>query len=212
MREPLILSPLGVNASQPDRVFALGAESHLTWAQWQTKVADWAWTLSQFDAERVGLYFDDAVALSAALWGAWHAGKTPCLLADALPASLQRLAAQNLALAGDLPDAIQVEPNQGATKRAPLCADDAQVELFTSGSTGEPVAIRKSLRQLEAEVQALETQFGAGSARFACSARSPPNIFTGCYSAFFGPPQRVDRSLRSACSIQNKSPPRSRLS
>jgi len=161
MREPLTLSSLGVTASHPDRVFALSAESHLTWAQWQTKVQDWAWTLSQLDADRVGLYFDDAVALAAALWGAWHAGKTPCLLADALPASLQRLAAQNLALAGDFPDAIRAEPNQGATQRAPLCADNAQVELFTSGSTGEPVAIRKSLRQLEAEVQALETQFGA---------------------------------------------------
>ena len=42
-----------------------------------------------------------------------------------------------------------------------LDLDACTLVLFTSGSTGEPAAIRKSLRQLDAEVDALESAFGA---------------------------------------------------
>ncbi|WP_235577930.1 AMP-binding protein [Pseudoxanthomonas sp. Root630] len=44
----------------------------------------------------------------------------------------------------------------------PLDPASTRLVVFTSGSTGEPAAIEKHLRQLDAEVRALESALGAG--------------------------------------------------
>ena len=83
--------------------------------------------------------------------------------ADALPATLQRLHDQGLAFAGDLPGGLQAtgEVDDDDIALRELDLDACALVLFTSGSTGEPAAIRKTLRQLDAEVDALEAAFGA---------------------------------------------------
>lgn len=50
---------------------------------------------------------------------------------------------------------------------------EAVMELYTSGSTGEPKCIRKALRQLEAECRALETCWG-GAAKGTVAAATTP--------------------------------------
>lgn len=108
------------------------------------------------------LYFEDATAFAAALFGAWHAGKRVFLCADNLPATRERLAGQVDGFAGDFPDGgltpADVAPD---TALAPLDEVATRLLVFTSGSTGEPVAIEKRLDQLAREVEALEAAFGA---------------------------------------------------
>lgn len=135
---------------------------------------------------RWALYADDAVEFAATLFGAWHAGKAVVLPCDRQPGTLHALRADIDGFAGDFPEALSAGVPAGATGLdntsdivvipsvdtasigqmdavpwAPLCAQATTVTLFTSGSTGAPTALTKRLRQLDTEVSALETAFGA---------------------------------------------------
>lgn len=129
---------------------------------WLGRVAAWRDAFDAFAGRDIALDCDDGVEFSAALFGAWQAGATPWLPGDALPATLERLRTRGLAFAGDLPDGIRAPESVAAAEVAMHALDDEAcvLVLFTSGSTGEPAAIRKSLRQLDAEVDALEAVFG----------------------------------------------------
>lgn len=132
-------------------------------AQWRLRVAAWREALTAHAGHDVALACDDALEFSAALFGAWQAGVTPWLPGDTLPATLDNLRERGLIFAGDLPAGICVSASGApiAAGMHALDADTCNLVLFTSGSTGEPAAIRKSLRQLDAEVEALESVFGS---------------------------------------------------
>ncbi len=132
-------------------------------ADWVLSVQAWCAAFQKVQGTEVGLYFDDPLPFAAALWGAWHAGKTAVLASDLQPHTLAHLLPQVQACAGLLPGAVQ--PDAAAAQAVvlqPLSLSDAQVVLFTSGSTGTPERIAKHLSQLDAEVHALEAVFGAG--------------------------------------------------
>ncbi|WP_173025171.1 AMP-binding protein [Acidovorax sp. SRB_14] len=135
----------------------------VTHAYWVRSVQAWCAAFQRVPGKEVGLYFDDPLAFSAALWGAWHAGKTPVLASDLQPHTLAHLLPTMQACAGLLPGALQADDVEAdAVQLAPLPLGDTQVALFTSGSTGQPERIVKQLSQLNAEVHALEAVFGAG--------------------------------------------------
>ncbi len=134
------------------------AVSHCEWVR---QVLAWRATFQRVEGAEVGLYFEDPLAFSAALWGAWHAGKTPVLASDLQAHTLAHLLPTVQACAGLLPHSLQPD-NATAVNEAlqPLQLNSTQVVLFTSGSTGQPERIVKQLRQLDAEVHALEAAFG----------------------------------------------------
>lgn len=136
---------------------ALGADR----AHWLARVRAWTLAFLPLQGRDVALACEDGFEFSAALFGAWQAGAIPWMPADALPATLQRLRDDGVAFAGELPDGLQAATGGGDIALQALDLDACALVLFTSGSTGEPVAIRKSLRQLDAEVDALESAFGA---------------------------------------------------
>ena len=108
--------------------------------------------------KRWALYFEDTLEFAAALLGAWQAGKVVYLPGDALPATLGSLRNQVDGFAGQLPsEYAPLTPVEGA--RTPpwhaLDAETTMLVVYTSGSNGEPVAIPKHLRQLDAEVATL---------------------------------------------------------
>lgn len=130
-------------------------------ADWVRAVQAWCAAFQKVQGTEVGLYFDDPLAFAAALWGAWHAGKTPVLASDLQPHTLAHLLPQVQASAGLLPGAVQ--PDEAAAPGLvlrPLSLSNARVVLFTSGSTGVPERIVKFLSQLDAEVHALQAVFG----------------------------------------------------
>ena len=136
---------------------ALGADR----AHWLARVRAWTLAFLPLQGRDVALACEDGFEFSAALFGAWQAGAIPWMPADALPATLQRLRDDGVAFAGELPDGLQAATGGGDIALQALDLDACTLVLFTSGSTGEPAAIRKSLRQLDAEVDALESAFGA---------------------------------------------------
>jgi len=129
--------------------------------RWLQRVRAWTQAFMPLQGRDVALACEDGFEFAAALFGAWQAGATPWMPADALPATLKRLRDEGLAFAGDLPGGLQAADGGGDIALQELDLDAFALVLFTSGSTGEPAAIRKTLRQLDAEVDALETAFGA---------------------------------------------------
>lgn len=146
-------------------VLADAARDH---AHFHTRTRAWRAAFDACNGQAWALHFDDAGEFAAALYGAWHAGKTVVLAGDALPGTQARLQSRVAGFAGDWPGADAPlaasraidDPIDGPAWPA-LDPDTTQLVVYTSGSTGEPVAIGKCLRQLASEVHALEVALGA---------------------------------------------------
>jgi acyl-coenzyme A synthetase/AMP-(fatty) acid ligase/3-hydroxymyristoyl/3-hydroxydecanoyl-(acyl carrier protein) dehydratase len=120
-----------------------------------------AGALRQREARRVAIHLEDAAELAIALYACWLAGAEAVLPADNLAHSRERLAAQVDAWIGDQPgDLLLAELSGPAVTPSELDLDACRLVLSTSGSTGEPKLIGKSLRQLSNEVQVLEALWG----------------------------------------------------
>ncbi len=140
--------------ARPDRQVAL--EPTLQHAQLQERALRLAAALQARSVERVALYLEDAGELAIALLGAWRAGVQVLLPADAQAQTRQRLADQVDLWLDDL-SGLDAEPLPSAR----LLPEHCHLTLCTSGSSGEPKLIDKSLVQLANEVEALERLWGA---------------------------------------------------
>jgi acyl-CoA synthetase (AMP-forming)/AMP-acid ligase II len=128
------------------------------------RIRAWAALGRRGGARRIALYHEDSLEFAAALVGAWLAGSTVWLAADALPATCAALAGEVEAFWGQFPahhapQLAAAGDDDGMPWTAPAPDFDALV-VFTSGSTGAPVPIPKRLDQLTGELATLEAQFG----------------------------------------------------
>ena len=116
--------------------------------------------LQQRGVQRIAVHLDDAADLAIALFGAWRAGVSVLLPADLQPQTRQRWNTQvDLWLTNNLElEALYATPLAAAELDLERC----QLSLCTSGSSGEPKRIDKSLRQMANEVEALEQLWGSG--------------------------------------------------
>ncbi|REC94182.1 AMP-binding protein [Kushneria indalinina] len=117
-----------------------------------------AWANLPLPPDReVALYDSDPWRFTAALLGLWHAGRRVWLPGDALSETVAQLRRRHLVLLGELPGARPTPPPDAHVTLAPeLSPEQDAVVLFTSGSSGEPTPIHRTLGQLEAEVAAFE--------------------------------------------------------
>lgn len=136
----------------------------LDFAAFERDVATWFAAFQAHPGGRFALYFQDSYIFAAAVMGAWHAQKTVFLLADALSENVSRLQSNAVVdgFAGDIPDVPCVEPVRDCTLPdwQVLNRTSSSLVVYTSGSSGRPVAIPKRLSQLFDEVIALEQCFG----------------------------------------------------
>ena len=158
------LARLMSQVARPDaasRVLAWRDGRPVAGAAFAARVADYRAALCAAPGSRWALYGDDTVDFAAALFGAWHAGKTVVVPGDAQPDTLARLRTLADGFLGDLPGALEA-PSAAADGMAWPALDPQATRLVvhTSGTSGEPLAIAKTLAQLDAEVHALEQRFG----------------------------------------------------
>ena len=151
---------------------------------------------------------------AAALFGAWHAGKTVYLCGDNLPATVARLRREVDGFAGDgfsdddavvaasdMPCAHEAGRRWTKTPRA--------WSFYTSGSTGDATAIDKRLSQLDARGRGPGGHVRRRAGRWrSCTARCRTSTSTACCSACCGRWHRDARSRRE-CSSTKRSSPRS---
>ncbi|AXJ02878.1 AMP-binding protein [Pseudomonas fluorescens] len=112
--------------------------------------------------QRLAVHLEDAADLAVALLGAWRAGVNVLLPSDLQAQTRQRWSNDvDLWLTDQAGDARLSDLLQTALPAAELDLDQCRLSLCTSGSSGEPKRIDKSLRQLANEVEALEQLWGA---------------------------------------------------
>lgn len=111
---------------------------------------------------RLAVHLEDAADLAIALLGAWRAGVSVLLPADLQAQTRQRWSQEvDLWLTDQPGDAQLHDFTQPGLAGAQLALDQCRLSLCTSGSSGEPKRIDKTLRQLANEVEALEQLWGA---------------------------------------------------
>ncbi len=156
--EDLLRHPL------PGRIVAEGSDGAIDHPAFRERARDWQAAFAARPETDWALHFEDATEFAAALLGAWHAGKRVVLPGDALPGTLERLRPGVGGFAGDIPAAFEpISAAHGSGAGIAITALDptaTRLVLQTSGSTGEPVAIDKTLRELSTEIRALESMFG----------------------------------------------------
>lgn len=159
MAEWLSLAQLALRAGDAGRAVARRQGQLLTHADFVQDVRRWHAAFAAHGGDRFALYFDDAYDFAAALFGAWHAGKEAVLPGDAQPETVRRLLPEVDGCAGLLPGALApAAPTQAALQ--PLDLQRTRATIYTSGSSGQPLAIGKRLAQLESEIGHQEQLFG----------------------------------------------------
>lgn len=140
----------------------LALEPALLAGNFVQRVCAVAGALRQRNARCVAIHLEDAAELAIALYATWLAGAEAVLPADNLAHSRERLAPQIDAWIGDQPGDLDLaELNGPSLAPAELDLDHCRLVLSTSGSTGEPKLIGKSLSQLSNEVRVLDNLWGA---------------------------------------------------
>jgi acyl-coenzyme A synthetase/AMP-(fatty) acid ligase len=146
--------------AQPERVVT--AEAALNHAQLCDQALRLAAGLQAQGVQRIAVHLEDAADLAIALLGAWRAGVSVLLPADLQPQTRQRWSGEVDLWLTDLADDAHLSDYQHPPLAGALLdLDTCQLSLCTSGSSGEPKRIDKTLLQLANEVQALEQLWGA---------------------------------------------------
>jgi acyl-CoA synthetase (AMP-forming)/AMP-acid ligase II len=131
----------------------------LDFAGFRARVLAIAARLSEQPARRYALCIDDSFDFACALFALFACGKEPVIPAHAAPGYLADLSdAYDVALTdADMPSLA----SRSEYVASPALIDPhAPLTLYTSGSSGTPKPIRKTLAQFNAEVHTLENQWG----------------------------------------------------
>ncbi|MFM0649050.1 AMP-binding protein [Paraburkholderia bryophila] len=134
-------------------------------AAFRARVAGLIALLQTRDAQRYALCIDDPFDFACALFALFACGKEPVIPANATPGYLADLADAYDAVLTDADLPLFVAGDNPAATHAAYAAHpidpQAPLTLYTSGSSGIPKPIRKTLAQFNAEVHTLERQWGA---------------------------------------------------
>lgn len=168
MNAPLPISRWLSAPRSADTLIAWQGQQRWTVDHLRHDVARWVTHLDQQQGQRWALCFDDSYLFLVALLATLHAGKTPVMPGHSRVSLLNEQQALFDGLLSDKPlgwsgPALTISSlPQDTTQSSALrdIADDACVELFTSGSTGQPKRVIKPLVCLDREAALLAAHFG----------------------------------------------------
>jgi len=164
MAERIAIEHLLTQGRPADFPVAFREGQVLTFADLEARAAGWRAACEGHAGKRFALYFEDTFEFAAALLGAWHAGRCVYLPAEVQPTTRERLRHEVDGFAGQIPSSTKLLKFQEDAPRArwaPLSSEAQALVVYTSGSSGEPVAIPKQLGQLTREVATLADLFDA---------------------------------------------------
>lgn len=163
MRAEMIgLSPAAV-IGDSERIVSIHEGQSIDRRRFTTDVAAYASAFRQQGHRSFALYYESAYPFATMLFALWHAGKEVWVPGNNRPATADYLLGQGSFLLGEwLGREGKIEAKSGEFDALkPLDPMRSQMVIFTSGSSGEPKMIRKTLDQLQKEVEILELQWGA---------------------------------------------------
>ncbi|WP_027803953.1 AMP-binding protein [Paraburkholderia dilworthii] len=129
-------------------------------AAFRARVATLLAVIQSEAAQRYALCIDDPFDFACALFALFACGKEPVIPANATPGYLADLADAYDVVLTDATLPSHTQEDNAHTLNARI-DPQAPLTLYTSGSSGRPKPIRKTLAQFNAEVHTLEKQWGA---------------------------------------------------
>jgi acyl-coenzyme A synthetase/AMP-(fatty) acid ligase/3-hydroxymyristoyl/3-hydroxydecanoyl-(acyl carrier protein) dehydratase len=146
----------------PDTPVCRDGGATLDFAAFRERVDALVISLRDRTAVRYALCIDDTFEFACTLFALLACGKEPVIPANAAPGYLAELAgAYDAVLTGTGTGARALDARAPVTANTPLSIDPhAPLTLYTSGSSGTPKPVRKTLAQFDAEVRTLEAQWG----------------------------------------------------
>lgn len=150
-------------AAEPKRTAAVTDSGAVTISELLRETASWAKAFRRADVLRTVLFCENRVRFAAAMLGAWAAGVRTILPTDLTPYTQSKLREKgtNFVFDGsegfEPTDADQADDADAAALSLPMQAE--LVELFTSGSTGEPARIVKKLDRVLDAIDQLDRDF-----------------------------------------------------
>jgi 3-hydroxymyristoyl/3-hydroxydecanoyl-(acyl carrier protein) dehydratase/acyl-CoA synthetase (AMP-forming)/AMP-acid ligase II len=120
----------------------------------------WRGAFESAPGTRYVLHSTDTLQFAAMLFGAWHAGKCALVPSDLQAGSVLQLGVPVDGQAGMEGGLVAGPPS--IKEWQPLDGELPLLEMFTSGSTGQPTSIPKALRQLDHELAGLAATLDLG--------------------------------------------------
>lgn len=148
------VATLFAQPTTPTRVVCHVERNPLTWGDFAARVAALAASLHHSPATKYTLACEQPQHFLIALLALWQAGRTALIPANFQQATVAQLGAPLL------DDATVQNALPSTDALSPLDPHHCHLALFTSGSSGEPKRIVKTLAQLDAEIDRLEQLFG----------------------------------------------------
>ena len=140
---------------------ALTVQGEVNWQGLQQKIEYWQDKVEPFADKYIAVYHEDGVEYLAILLALWRLSRVAVVPANKLEPTLRQVAEIAPLFVGDIADdAIQRQTGISSNTHSIEFANDAALVLYTSGSSGQPEPIVKTFRQLNAELEMLEQQFG----------------------------------------------------
>lgn len=162
-----------ITSGHSDHVLVAGdSDSIIDWSQFRVEVQALKSILVASSYQKWALCFDDSYHFAVAFIALAQAGKEMVLPGNRQPAALDEIAGHFEALLHDKPAKMPLEVHQQllpTQERVVLSAasdipsrslSQLKLILFTSGSSGKPKAITKSLANIDAEICHLEKTWG----------------------------------------------------
>lgn len=161
---------LAASAREAQTVVCIDGASVTRFATFQAQARAIAARLRERDARRIALWSEDPYVFACALFGVFAAGKVPVIPANATPGYLADLRDAYDAVLDDselaawcADGAVAGSPSRGSSESSAwfeAIDPQAPLTLFTSGSSGTPKPVHKTLAQFDAEVRTLEAEWG----------------------------------------------------
>jgi acyl-coenzyme A synthetase/AMP-(fatty) acid ligase len=158
----------------------------LNFGAFKRRVAGYVDWLEHKRGRRVALCLDDSFEFACALFAVLACAMEPIIPSTSTPAYLAMLGEHYDILLTDAhtPD---IDARPAASLEGRRIAAHAPLTLYTSGSSGVPKAVHKTLVQFDAEVNTLETQWGAMLAQATMLASVPHRHIYGLLFRVFWP-------------------------
>ncbi|PLZ04289.1 AMP-dependent synthetase [Burkholderia sp. WAC0059] len=161
----IALPDLLASGRPPETAVCIDGAASIDFAVFRARVLAVGEALAARPEQRYALCIEDPFDFACALFALWAVAKAPVVPPNATPACLAELAFAYDAVLADADlrafDAVPASHASHAMRAGRPIEPEASLTLFTSGSSGTPKAIHKTLAQLDAEVHTLEAQWGA---------------------------------------------------
>lgn len=156
------LSHCLLDLNEPQAIIANYKGDLIDKARFYSDVKALSAVLSSHKTDRFALYYEQAYPFCVSLFALLHSDKKVWIAGNNKQATADQLTELGCLLVGDwqgceisvIPDGIS------DVELKPLNSNEAQITVFTSGSSGQAKAINKSLQQFQNEIETLEQYWG----------------------------------------------------